>query len=188
MWTTPRAEAWAAVSGCRSIPHLPPARRSCRAAALQLQCGEQRWKADPRSSPPSPLLLPGRNTLNFSPLEKYGGYRCAVQGGVGARAGGLLNVGNRLLPAMRRPPTPLLASQHPYSTPPHPPTSPPSYEEVILGPIADAVAAARRPDTQVWLTMQGEMGVSAWGGRAGAGGMEDEQLAVSGGPHLTWGS
>ena len=35
-----------------------------------------------------------------------------------------------------------------------------SYVEAVLQPIADAIAGALRPDTQVWVTMQGEMGVS----------------------------
>lgn len=34
-----------------------------------------------------------------------------------------------------------------------------SYVDVVLNPIADAIAAATMPGTQVWVTMQGEMGV-----------------------------
>lgn len=35
-----------------------------------------------------------------------------------------------------------------------------SYVEAVLEPIADAIKGALRPNTQVWVTMQGEMGVS----------------------------
>ena len=39
----------------------------------------------------------------------------------------------------------------------HPATC--SYVEAVLNPIADAISSALKSDTQVWVTMQGEMGV-----------------------------
>jgi hypothetical protein len=35
-----------------------------------------------------------------------------------------------------------------------------SYVDAVLNPIADAIAKAASSTTQIWLTMQGEMGVS----------------------------
>ena len=43
-----------------------------------------------------------------------------------------------------------------------------SYVEAVLQPIADAIAGALRPDTQVWVTMQGEMGVKSLKGLPGS--------------------
>ncbi|KAL4440114.1 hypothetical protein ABPG75_003115 [Micractinium tetrahymenae] len=37
-----------------------------------------------------------------------------------------------------------------------------SYVDVVLNPIADAIAGAMGPSTQVWLTMQGEMGATVF--------------------------
>jgi hypothetical protein len=45
-----------------------------------------------------------------------------------------------------------------------------SYVEAVLQPIADAIAGALRPDTQVWVTMQGEMGVRSVKGLPGSWG------------------
>lgn len=63
-----------------------------------------------------------------------------------------------------------------------------SYVDVVLNPIADAIAGAAGPNTQVWLTMQGEMGVSCfrlpgpgwWGLQSRPGWFAVQQLLSNG--------